>query len=387
MDSSLDEPHEEELYFRDDLVIHADEEEEEEGEIVEENSFGNFSSNLDQQIAEALQNEDATTAEALLREKEKRCKSLKATLQKEQNKEEERKKKKLKEMQVKFKQLKRVEEELNHSLASSRASTPTHSPKGKTRKSPEVPTATKVPKRSSREGHHRSTSRGLTANRRSANNSEYKTFLDSLVDLKAGKSEKFTELINRTMEVTSNVQINSVDLNGGFLKNNGQDLNFAEVNEHNRNADTVDSLKGQEQLVSLLTELHMAKDNKVGSRGCISANVMENNAGGDNSETPDEDDKEKKGKKLVSGKCTKPDESDIKLVVKFAHEKLDAKHVQDRVFNKLPFNLLVAGELEIATIQCEPEKSTQLQIAKTICYHKQYLKDEDLRGGYDYIRK
>ena len=35
----------------------------------------------------------------------------------------------------------------------------------------------------------------------------------------------------------------------------------------------------------------------------------------------------RKAKKLISGKCTKPDESDIKQVVRFPHEKLDVKHV------------------------------------------------------------
>ena len=90
---------------------------------------------------------------------------------------------------------------------------------------------------------------------------------------------------------------------------------------------------------------------------------------------------------MVSGKCTKPDESDIKQVVKYAHEKLDAKHVQDRSFDSLSFNLLVAGELEIALLQSGPEKIVRVNIAKTICYHKQYLKDEDLRSGYDYIMK
>ena len=97
--------------------------------------------------------------------------------------------------------------------------------------------------------------------------------------------------------------------------------------------------------------------------------------------------KNRKQKKLVSGKCTKPDESDIKVVVKYAHEKLDVKHVQDWVFDRLPFHLLVAGELEIALLQNEPERSAGIQLAKTVCYHKQYLKDEDLRNGYDSILK
>ena len=84
--------------------------------------------------------------------------------------------------------------------------------------------------------------------------------------------------------------------------------------------------------------------------------------------------------KLVSGKCVKPDEMDIKVVVKYAHEKLDPKYIQDQTFDSLPFNLLVAGELELAScpeITLE-ERLSRLKIAKVICYHKQYLTDADL---------
>ena len=98
-----------------------------------------------------------------------------------------------------------------------------------------------------------------------------------------------------------------------------------------------------------------------------------------------------KKKKLISGKCTKPDEADIKRVVKFPHERLDARHKTNtgRNFDKLPFNLLVAGELEIAgsVESSNDERIARINIAKTICYHKVYLKDEDLRNGCDQLIK
>ena len=50
---------------------------------------------------------------------------------------------------------------------------------------------------------------------------------------------------------------------------------------------------------------------------------------------------------LKSGKTVKPDESDIKKVVQFAHEKLDSVYVKSRVFSELSFHFLVAGELEL----------------------------------------
>ena len=73
-----------------------------------------------------------------------------------------------------------------------------------------------------------------------------------------------------------------------------------------------------------------------------------------------------KKKKLIIGKCAKPDKSDIKLVVKFAHEKLDSLHVQKKVFDKLVFNLLIAGELELIDWNSISEEcSTYINVAKT----------------------
>ena len=54
-----------------------------------------------------------------------------------------------------------------------------------------------------------------------------------------------------------------------------------------------------------------------------------------------------KVKKLVGRKCVNPDDKDIKVVVKYPHEKLDPEHVRDRKYETLEFNILIAGELEI----------------------------------------
>ena len=76
-------------------------------------------------------------------------------------------------------------------------------------------------------------------------------------------------------------------------------------------------------------------------------------------------------------------------MVKYAHEKLDVRHSQERNFDKLNFNLLIAGELELASRDgvMDEERLACLNIAKTICYHKQYLNDHDLRTGYDNVLK
>ena len=61
----------------------------------------------------------------------------------------------------------------------------------------------------------------------------------------------------------------------------------------------------------------------------------------------DEDDEDKKSKKkLVSGKCVKPDEADIKKVVKYPHGKFNSVHVKESMFEKLNFNHLVDEELK-----------------------------------------
>ena len=103
------------------------------------------------------------------------------------------------------------------------------------------------------------------------------------------------------------------------------------------------------------------------------------------------DDEKNKSRKLVSGKCNKPDESDIKKQVKYPHEKLDPRHVMgtNRSFDNLPLHLLVAGELELAEQEgiSENERKGRIAIAKTLCYHKLYLNDGDLRNGYDEIVK
>ena len=57
--------------------------------------------------------------------------------------------------------------------------------------------------------------------------------------------------------------------------------------------------------------------------------------------------------------------------------------MKDRIFDKLSFPMLIAGELELAAQACGEEAKARIGIAKTMCYHKLYLSDEDLRVGYD----
>ena len=94
-------------------------------------------------------------------------------------------------------------------------------------------------------------------------------------------------------------------------------------------------------------------------------------------------------KKLKSGCTTRPDESGIKCVVQFAHEKLDLVHVRNRVFSDLSFHFLVAGELELILQEgIDPvEMVAHLRFLRMLCYHHEYLDIEDLRDQYDATMK
>ena len=102
-------------------------------------------------------------------------------------------------------------------------------------------------------------------------------------------------------------------------------------------------------------------------------------------ESDDDEDKVKKGKKK-SGILAKPDETDIVLTVKYPHELLDDRHVKssDKVFNKLSFPLLCAGELELIQRPGvgQEEREARLKILLTLCYHSCYVDITELRAQY-----
>ena len=228
---------------------------------------------------------------------------------------------------------------------------------------------------------------------------ECDNFLSSLLNLKQGNAGKLNELINKAVEASTNmaggfesVASERLGIKGGMPVNASIKEWETGRNSLNRAEHNINSDRGREQLFSLLSEVKRAAGDNRRDKGCerVGSDVLSENEEGGKGEADREVNDEtevRKAKKLISGKCTKPDESDIKQVVRFPHEKLDVKHVQDRVFDKLSFNLLVAGELEIALIAPEPERSARIGVAKTICYHKHYLRDEDLRNGYDSVLK
>ena len=92
----------------------------------------------------------------------------------------------------------------------------------------------------------------------------------------------------------------------------------------------------------------------------------------------------RRGKKLISGLLTKPDEAGILQVVQYAHQKLDPTHVKDRTFKQLSFHFFVAGELELLLQENlgGDERTARLAFLRTLCYHKEYLDEADLKDQY-----
>lgn len=102
-----------------------------------------------------------------------------------------------------------------------------------------------------------------------------------------------------------------------------------------------------------------------------------------------DEEKGKKPRKLVSGKCTKPDEANIKTVVAYPHEMLNTTYVSDRTFEVLSFSQLVAGELELLasfnmTMQ---EKEARISVLRALAYQKEFVTDRDIRECYDSVMK
>ena len=238
---------------------------------------------------------------------------------------------------------------------------------------------------------------------------EYEEILNSFLNLKQGKAEAYSELVEQAMTATDNI----LKLKSACKKPNvkcRKPLNFENGDNEKRVKGKVDSKdENKNKALGLITALQsIAKDGKHLTGQTIESIIGEvdslegihtrdyNTSRCDECEVQDGlkvdmTTKSEKTKKLISGKCTKPDEADIKQVVKFPHEKLDPRHtsVNDRQFDKLPFHLLIAGELEIvanSNVGIE-EKFARVNIAKTVCYHKAYLNDSMLREGYDQILK
>ena len=366
-------------------------------------------------VSEARDIQDVEKIEFLLKVKEKRCSALKVKITQENKssaKLAEARRRKMKELDEKMSKLDKLETKLSRSLENSRNATPAGTPpRGKYSAPRMKSTVKKADPRKRLGGKRRS---GELKREATKENRGETRLLNSMLNLKRGNVDAFNSLLHQAMTAADNLNLIRTDLNKGedpwasasgelFSSDvgepNGQNSKIKHVDVSHISAEApdnrcyvdVNSDAGRQKLVEILSELQVNNkcdcvktktESVIDANNAQSAQSVQDSSVNNNGCTINKT-------KLTSGRVTKPDESDIKKQVKFAHEKLDPRHVRDRIFDKLSFPLLVAGELELVTREGvdEFEKKARLEIAKTICYHKLYLEDEDLRIGYDMIMK
>ena len=349
----------------------------EDGQVESESGDASNLENIE--IQWCVENRNLDKLKRILKRRENECKRLQKEKQKELQCEKEDREMKL--VLQKLRKVDKTRKSLQRSLNSSRQNSPTSSPKP--RKS------TKTPRGDSNQKPK--------ATKPTQDNSEYDQILNSFMNLKQGGSD-YSLLVANVMQATDNVLALSQDKNAqvvspekivtsGHKGTDRQDssLNtetlFAILEKFTNKPGEKDS---KEKGTNLLTALTESRSNKHGintnsvKHVKVKANAKQtiepvcssnantstgkhsdvarqhsSPASGDqtvcvNTPTNCNSKKFEHKKKLVSGKCTKPDESDTKVVVKYAHEKLDPRHVKDRHFDSIDFNFLIAGELEIA---------------------------------------
>ena len=82
------------------------------------------------------------------------------------------------------------------------------------------------------------------------------------------------------------------------------------------------------------------------------------------------------------------DHTDIKVVVRYPHTKLNPEFVKAREFDSLSLLLLAAGEIElILRTKTEEEKEARLRMLLIMLYHSQYIDIAEIRDQYDAILK
>ena len=340
------------------------EEEIEDGEITSDEQQ---SSEDDQEIKECMEEMNLEKLKRILKKRQEECCKLQSKVKKEKEKDL----KKRKEMEKVMEMIKAADKKkacLQKSLESSRTgtrnTTPVSSPKTNKRKSSSNKDSRVVVKK-------------RNGNKHKAEASEYSDTLNSLLKLKQGNgNEEYSELVMKAMEATDNmlnlkeqrkeskqetIKIrktkskgeskkgkNVIELlekagaiaNKGNSKTESEDSDNCESEENNKKCEM--TKEGANALLSKLLNAKAKTTKETMGEKLIDILLSDANLTENANEITKEEDRQtetvQKGKKLTSGKCTKPDESDIMRVIKFAHEKLDPRHARNKTFEKLNFH-------------------------------------------------
>ena len=414
-EDSLDISGERELVEDDEEYLDIDPEEEdnfpEEGELVESDEGEDEEDEFAELIKKYTKEGNVKKLKQILIIKKEKCEALSREIMVEQKKEKD---KQLKEILGELSKVNKRKNDLERSLANSRNNSPEVSPRRQKVKSTKK-TSTKVKASTSKGRRAVKTPSSTKRTQRTDEKREYEEILNSFINLKQGSAEAYSELVEEAMNATDNIlKLKNTRKRNETKCRKPLDFESAEkitapvkqqVNNCSQNElpkhkalellNALQSITGNKRRLSgkaietIIGEVEQLDGIHTYSEGNTNKVTMEQHD--EETKTKNASNKGKRGEKLVSGKCSKPDETDIQLVVKFPHERLDPRHtsINDRQFDRLPFHLLVAGELETtASTNIGPEERTaRINIAKTICYHKAYLGDEELRNGYDQLLK
>ena len=346
------------------------EEEVEEGEIEDSEN----ETDMEEQIRKCVDNGDLKKLKGLLKKQEEENRKLRLDLKREQEREKQ-KTKEMKDIVQKLQAAQKTGNSLRKSIASSRNAsrnaTPKVSPKKRTNKNSDHRIVKK--RTGTKQNKDEDKKRG-----------EYSDTLYSFLKLKQNKDKSYPDMVMSALEATDHIfeikenresKQTVVNRRAGNKKakiNKRSDCKVTSECERNTNEsdmeeaienmvrklkvgskgeNTMDTLieamrrikiedkeidwepMSQEEASQLLT--HLTKEKK--TKETATDRVMRSLINMDEAETVQkptrniiEEDTIGNGKKnkLTSGKCTKPDEADIQQVVKFAHEKLDSRHVK-----------------------------------------------------------
>ena len=109
---------------------------------------------------------------------------------------------------------------------------------------------------------------------------------------------------------------------------------------------------------------------------------------GEVSDSSDGSSKKRRGTCLKSGRVAKVDSTDIKVVVRYPHSKLNREYVNYTSFDDLPLNIFAAGEIElILRTTNETERIARLKVLLMCLYHSQFLEVGEIREQYDVVMK
>ena len=229
-------------------------------------------------------------------------------------------------------------------------------------------------------------------------NGEYKDIFSSLMQLQHGNLGPFASLMStrQNSSMANLPELGSTARKNLKFESRPTVLNHA--NQHNVGIDNnlLNSVNAENQTFKVTSMPGQSTVNAPVMEAPVNAKTSQKGVNakeeGDSDNSEGDPDKGKT-KKKKSGILSKPDESDIIKTVRFPHELLDDRHVKgcDKIFSKLTFPQLCAGELEVvARLNSEADSheiKARLEILTTLCYHSAYLDISELKAQYDATMK